>query len=113
MSNADFGLVGLAVMGENLVLNMESRGFRVAVFNRTTSRVDEFIKGRGAGKNLVGTHSLKELVAAVEGAQGEWIVFENPWGAQLVFDRKKVTEGQAQVLETYRIPTDRSADLGG
>ncbi|MBK6697560.1 MAG: decarboxylating NADP(+)-dependent phosphogluconate dehydrogenase [Myxococcales bacterium] len=66
MSNADFGLVGLAVMGENLVLNMESRGFRVAVFNRTTTRVDEFIKGRGAGKNLVGTHSLKELVAALK-----------------------------------------------
>jgi 6-phosphogluconate dehydrogenase len=58
--------VGLAVMGENLVLNMESRGFRVAVFNRTTSRVDEFVGGRGKGKNFVGAHSLKELVAALK-----------------------------------------------
>jgi len=48
--SADIGLIGLAVMGENLVLNMESRGFTVAVFNRTTSKVDEFINGRGKEK---------------------------------------------------------------
>lgn len=47
--SADIGLVGLAVMGENLVLNMESRGFTVAVYNRTTSKVDEFVGGRGKG----------------------------------------------------------------
>lgn len=47
--SADIGLVGLAVMGENLVLNMERHGFTVAVFNRTTSRVDEFLAGRGKG----------------------------------------------------------------
>lgn len=58
----DFGLVGLAVMGENLALNIESRGNRVAVFNRTTSVVDNFIKGRAAGKKFVGCHSLEELV---------------------------------------------------
>ena len=45
----DFGLIGLAVMGENLALNVESRGYRVAVFNRTTDKVDELIKGRAAG----------------------------------------------------------------
>lgn len=50
--SADIGLIGLAVMGENLVLNMERNGFTVAVFNRTTSRVDEFINGRGKGKNV-------------------------------------------------------------
>jgi 6-phosphogluconate dehydrogenase len=66
MSNADIGLVGLAVMGENLVLNMESHGFRVAVYNRTTARVDEFMADRGKGKNFVGTHSMKELVAALK-----------------------------------------------
>jgi len=54
-------LIGLAVMGENLVLNMESKGFTVAVFNRTTSKVDEFINGRGKGKNFVGCHSIAEL----------------------------------------------------
>jgi 6-phosphogluconate dehydrogenase len=65
-STADIGLVGLAVMGENLVLNMESHGFTVAVFNRTTSRVDAFTSGRGKGKKIVGTHSPKELVAALK-----------------------------------------------
>ncbi|MEI7982465.1 MAG: NAD(P)-binding domain-containing protein, partial [Bacteroidota bacterium] len=54
--NADIGLAGLAVMGENLVLNMESKGFTVAVYNRTTSKVDQFIQGRGNGKNIIGTH---------------------------------------------------------
>ncbi|MFA6366710.1 MAG: NAD(P)-binding domain-containing protein, partial [Candidatus Hydrogenedentales bacterium] len=49
---SDIGLIGLAVMGENLVLNMESKGFSVAVYNRTTSKVDDFIAGRGAGKKI-------------------------------------------------------------
>jgi 6-phosphogluconate dehydrogenase len=61
-SNCDFGLIGLAVMGENLALNVESRGFSVAVFNRTTSVVDEFINGRAKGKRFVGCHSVEELV---------------------------------------------------
>ena len=58
----DIGLVGLAVMGENLALNMESRGYHVAVFNRTTSVVDNLINGRAKGKNFVGCHSIEELV---------------------------------------------------
>jgi 6-phosphogluconate dehydrogenase len=62
MSKADIGLVGLAVMGENLVLNMESHGFTVAVYNRTVSKVDNFINGRGKGKNIIGTHSIEELI---------------------------------------------------
>jgi 6-phosphogluconate dehydrogenase len=63
---ADIGLIGLAVMGENLVLNMESKGFRVAVFNRTVEKVDKFIEGRGAGKNFIGTHSVEELVKSLK-----------------------------------------------
>ncbi len=66
MKKADIGLIGLAVMGENLVMNMESKGFTVAVFNRTTSKVDAFVSGRAAGKNIIGCHSLKELVDALE-----------------------------------------------
>src|SRR4051794_13373578 len=62
----DIGLIGLAVMGENLVLNMESHGYTVAVFNRTTSKVDEFLAGRGKGKKFVGAHSPKDLVAALK-----------------------------------------------
>lgn len=58
----DFGLIGLAVMGENLALNVESRGYKVAVFNRTTEKVDDFINGRAAGKNFVGCHSVAELI---------------------------------------------------
>ena len=62
MSNCDIGLIGLAVMGENLALNIESRGFRIAVFNRTTEKVDDFIGGRAAGKDFVGCHSVEDLV---------------------------------------------------
>lgn len=63
---ADIGLIGLAVMGENLVLNMESKGYTVAVFNRTVEKVDKFVNGRGAGKNFIGAHSIEELVASLE-----------------------------------------------
>ncbi|MDX1962459.1 MAG: decarboxylating NADP(+)-dependent phosphogluconate dehydrogenase [Pirellulales bacterium] len=65
MPLADFGLIGLAVMGENLALNIESRGYTIAVFNRTTSVVDELIAGRAAGKKFIGCHSLEELVKNV------------------------------------------------
>jgi 6-phosphogluconate dehydrogenase len=63
MSKADIGLIGLAVMGENLILNMESHGFTVAVYNRTVEKVDNFINGRAKGKNIVGTHTIEELIA--------------------------------------------------
>src|SRR4030043_1985384 len=66
MSKADIGLVGLAVMGENLVLNMESKGFAVAVFNRTKVKVDNFINGRGKGKNIIGAHSIEDLVKSLK-----------------------------------------------
>ncbi|MBP5254834.1 MAG: NADP-dependent phosphogluconate dehydrogenase, partial [Lachnospiraceae bacterium] len=66
MRKADIGLIGLAVMGENLVMNMESKGFTVAVYNRTTSKVDNFVAGRAAGKNIIGCHSLAELAENLE-----------------------------------------------
>ncbi len=59
---ADLGLIGLAVMGQNLVLNMNDNGFKVAVFNRTTSVVDEFLEGGAKGTDIVGAHSLEEFV---------------------------------------------------
>jgi 6-phosphogluconate dehydrogenase len=61
----DFGLIGLAVMGENLALNIESRGYKIAVYNRTTSVVDALMAGRAKGKKFVGCHSLEELVKSI------------------------------------------------
>ncbi|HOU17828.1 MAG TPA: decarboxylating NADP(+)-dependent phosphogluconate dehydrogenase [Candidatus Marinimicrobia bacterium] len=66
MNKADIGLIGLAVMGENLVLNMERHGFTVAVFNRTVEKVDKFLAGRGKGKNIIGTHSIPEFIASLK-----------------------------------------------
>ncbi len=66
MKKSDIGLIGLAVMGENLAMNMESKGFTVSVFNRTVEKVDRFVSGRAAGHNIVGCHSLQELVDSLE-----------------------------------------------
>ncbi len=66
MAQSDIGLIGLAVMGENLVMNMESKGFTVSVFNRTTEKVTRFIEGRAKGKNIVGAYSLEELVGQLK-----------------------------------------------
>ncbi len=66
MAKMNMGLIGLAVMGENLVLNMESKGFSVAVFNRTVSKVDNFINGRAKGKNITGCRSIEELCDNLE-----------------------------------------------
>jgi 6-phosphogluconate dehydrogenase len=63
---SDIGLVGLAVMGENLVLNIESKGFSVSVYNRTVEKVDNFINGRGKGKKIFGAHGIEELVASLK-----------------------------------------------
>lgn len=61
MATADIGLIGLAVMGENLVLNMAQNGFTVAVFNRTVQRVEEFVSGRAAGKPIIGCASIADF----------------------------------------------------
>ena len=66
MDQADIGLIGLAVMGQNLVLNMDDHGFTVAVFNRTVSRVDDFINGNARGTKVIGTHSIEELTSVLK-----------------------------------------------
>ena len=65
-TKADIGVVGLAVMGENLVLNMESKGYTVACFNRSVDKVDAFLAGRGKGRNLIGCRSLEEMAMSLE-----------------------------------------------
>jgi 6-phosphogluconate dehydrogenase len=66
MSKAHFGLIGLGVMGENLVLNAERNGFSSVVYNRTFAKTEEFLSGRGAGKNIVGARTLEEFVGTLE-----------------------------------------------
>src|SRR5207237_3197621 len=66
INQCDIGLIGLGVMGENLVLNMESKGFSAAVFNRTTEVTEKFAAGRAQGKNIQPTRTLEEFVAALK-----------------------------------------------
>src|SRR5277367_2722610 len=63
---AQVGLIGLGVMGENLALNIERNGFTIAIYNRTTAKVDEFIKDRAAGKKVIGCHDAKAFVQSIE-----------------------------------------------
>ena len=66
MSQADIGLIGLAVMGQNLALNINDHGYTAAVFNRTTSKVDAFLQGPAEGTRIIGTHSVEELVSTLK-----------------------------------------------
>src|SRR6266581_1743608 len=65
-ATCDIGLIGLAVMGQNLVLNMNDHGYKVAVFNRTVSKVDEFVNTEAKGTRVVGTHSIAEMCRALK-----------------------------------------------
>lgn len=62
----DIGVIGLAVMGQNLILNMNDKGFKVVAHNRTTSKVDEFLNGAAKGTNIIGAYSLQDLVDKLE-----------------------------------------------
>ncbi len=102
MSDADIGLIGLAVMGENLVLNMANHGFTVAVFNRTTSKVDAFLSGRAAGKSITGTHSIEELCASLK----------RPRRVMIMVKAGAVVEGVIESLLPYLEPGDVVIDGG-
>src|ERR1017187_637802 len=65
-ASCDIGLIGLAVMGQNLVLNMNDHGFKVAVFNRTVSKVDDFLANEAKGTLVVGAHSIEELIEVLK-----------------------------------------------
>lgn len=60
-NQADIGLIGLAVMGQNLILNMNDHGYTVACYNRTVSKIDDFLKGAAKGTKVIGSKSLKDL----------------------------------------------------
>ena len=76
---ADIGLIGLAVMGQNLVLNMDDHGYTVAVYNRTTSRVDRFLENEAKGTKVIGAHSLDELVGALKRPRRVMIMVKAGW----------------------------------
>ena len=101
-NKADIGLIGLAVMGENLVLNMASHGFTVAVYNRTTEKVDKFLGGRGAGKSIVGTHSVEELCANLE----------RPRRVMMMVKAGEVVDAVIESLLPYLEPGDIVIDGG-
>src|SRR4029453_8105628 len=65
-AKADIGLIGLAVMGQNIVLNMNDHGYVVSVYNRTTSKVDEFLAHEAKGSKVIGTHSIEELCRSLK-----------------------------------------------
>jgi len=66
MARQQFGLIGLAVMGENLALNVESRGYSMAVYNRTFEKTDKLLNGRAKGKKFIGAKTLQEFVGLLE-----------------------------------------------
>ncbi|MFA6111993.1 MAG: decarboxylating NADP(+)-dependent phosphogluconate dehydrogenase [Candidatus Latescibacterota bacterium] len=118
MAKADIGLIGLAVMGENLVLNMANHGFTVAVYNRTLARVEEFVAGRARGKTIIGTRSPEELVRALEKPRKVMLMVQA--GAAV----DQVIAGLAPLLEPgdvlidggnsyYADTTRRTRDLAG
>ena len=75
------GLIGLAVMGENLALNIERNGFPLAVYNRTAARTDEFLTERAQGKNIVAGYTIEEFVQAIERRRAHAVI---PWQMGIV-----------------------------
>ena len=102
MSKGDIGLIGLAVMGENLVLNMENHGFTVSVYNRTTSKVDTFIEGRGKGKKFIGCYSIEELVQSLK----------TPRKVMLLVKAGKPVDDFIEMIMPYLDPGDIIIDGG-
>jgi 6-phosphogluconate dehydrogenase len=102
MNKADIGLIGLAVMGQNLVLNMNDHGFTVAVFNRTVSKVDEFLNNAAQGTNVIGVHSLVELVT----------VLKKPRRVMLMVQAGKPVDDFIELLLPHLEPGDIIIDGG-
>jgi 6-phosphogluconate dehydrogenase len=84
---ADIGLIGLAVMGENLALNMNDHGYTVAVFNRTTSKVDRFLANEAQGTRVIGTHSLEELVSVLKRPRRVMLMIKAGWPVDATIEK--------------------------
>jgi 6-phosphogluconate dehydrogenase len=84
---ADIGLIGLAVMGQNLVLNMNDHGYTVAVFNRTTSKVDRFLADEAQGTAVIGAHSLEELVSLLKRPRRVMLMVKAGWPVDATIEK--------------------------
>jgi len=102
MNKADIGLIGLAVMGQNLVLNMNDHGFKVAVFNRTLSKVDDFLNNGAKGTQVIGAHSLEEFVSTLM----------KPRRVMLMVQAGKPVDDFIELLLQYLEPGDIIIDGG-
>ena len=119
MSKNDIGLIGLAVMGQNLVLNMERNGFSVAVYNRTGAKTTKFTEGPAAGKNITATYSPEELVAALKRPRKIMIMVQAGWAVDAVIAQLKpllepgdliIDGGNSFFHDTERRSTELEAD---
>lgn len=102
MAAAHMGVIGLAVMGQNLALNIQEQGFQVAVYNRTTARTEDFIQGPAAGSGIRACHSLEELVAALQ----------RPRRILLMVQAGKAVDGVLEQLAPLLEPGDILIDGG-
>ncbi len=102
MSTCDLGLIGLAVMGQNLVLNMDDHGYKIAVYNRTTAKIDEFLQGPAKGTKVVGAYSIPELVS----------LLKRPRRLMLMVKAGKPVDDFIEMLLPYLEPGDIIIDGG-
>ncbi|NOZ51774.1 MAG: decarboxylating NADP(+)-dependent phosphogluconate dehydrogenase [Gammaproteobacteria bacterium] len=102
MSQADIGLIGLAVMGQNLVLNMNDHGYTVSIFNRTTSKVDEFLAAEAKNTQVIGTHSIKEFCSSLK----------RPRRIMLMVKAGDAVDGIIELIATHLEPGDIIIDGG-
>ena len=113
-ASCDIGLVGLAVMGQNLVLNLESRGYQVAVFNRTGKVTDEFLAGAAAGKQIVGCDSLEQLVESLAAPRKVMLMVKAGPAVDILIDRLCALLGPGDVIidggNTHFADTDRRTE---
>ena len=103
MKQADIGLIGLAVMGENLIMNMESKGFTVAVFNRTVEKVDAFVNGRAKGKNIIGAHTMQEFVASLAKPRKVFMMVKAGAAVDGMIDQLIPLRIRIQIMDLLRI----------
>lgn len=107
MPCADIGLIGLAVMGENLVMNMESKGFTVAVYNRTRQKTEAFVNGRASGKNIMGCYSLEELTSQLKKPRIVFLMIKAGNAVDEMIDSFLNVWRKATLLLTGAIPISR------